>query len=94
MGSIRAASNEVKGELIRLQQSMKQREIDRLAELTQRQKELVQLVERGRKEREKYEASLTEVKTLPIDQAYSRIKERAASKRSHRHSPSDSLIHT
>lgn len=87
MGERRAASSEVKGQLIRVQESLKQREVSKMTELNSRQKELLQLAEKGRKEREQYEAALSQVRTLPIDQAYSHIKGKISSRHSrHRNS--------
>lgn len=67
-------SSQVKNDLIGVQDSIRRREIEKISSLSSRQKQLLDLVEKTRKDFHQYDATLNEFKTLPFDELNHKIK--------------------
>jgi hypothetical protein len=82
----RSRSGSVKNDLIYVQQSIKHREIQRIGVMTARQKELLGVVERNRRQRELCEQTYQQFQTLPFEQVYPSLRQRAKRSSSRRSS--------
>lgn len=60
-------SSQVKNDLINVQDSIKKREIEKISTLSSRQQQLLDIVEKTRRDFHQYDATLNEFKTLPFD---------------------------
>ena len=80
----RSQSSTVNSDLIYVQQSIKNREIQKISTLTSKQKELLGVVEKNKKQREHYDETLKQFQTLPFEKIYPSIKSDARNSRSRR----------
>lgn len=81
MFSKKLTSNFVKNDLIDVQKRIRSREMEEISKLNSRHQELLDIVQRNNRVRQQYDNTLEEVKTLPLDQLYPRV--RVATSRRH-----------
>lgn len=72
--SKRFISSQVKNDLINVQENIKNRELEKISDLNSRQQQLLEIVEKTRRQHHTYDHTLTEVKSLPFEQMYPKIK--------------------
>jgi hypothetical protein len=72
--SKRFISSQVKNDLIGVQESIRNREMEKITDLSSRQQQLLEIVEKTRRQHHTYDDTLSEVKFLPFEQMYPKIK--------------------
>jgi hypothetical protein len=87
-------SSQVKNDLIHVQENIKSRELEKITSLNERQQQLLEIVEKTRRGHHQCDNTFTEVKTLPFEQIYPKIKSVKSRKNTSRRNSSrgDSLI--